>query len=388
MATTHEAMTKRLERRPLRQQVSLVDVGWVLLVLAATAVALGRYHGHMNPYDTGILAASALALTGLGWHWRGIRAFAVAVGAVSLFAVSRYPDLAAAQQDFFLEYLLASQSAIMWMSALFPAATLAYGIGLVGRSDFASRVGTALTWGAVGAGLVGLLVRWWETYLHGSEIGYIPVSNLYEVFVLFGVITGLLYLYYEAAYRTRALGVFVLTVISASVGFLLWYHFQKGGDTIEPLVPALQSYWMKIHVPANFIGYGAFAMAAMLGVAYLVRAGAHDDGSVATRLPSLALLDDLMYKVIALGFASFTVATILGSLWAAEAWGGYWSWDPKETWALIVWLNYAGWLHLRFTKGMRGRPMAWWAIIGLAVTTFAFLGVNVFLSGLHSYGEL
>ena len=100
------------------------------------------------------------------------------------------------------------------------------------------------------------------------------------------------------------------------------------------------------------------------------------------------MLDDVMYKAIALGFAFFTVATILGALWAAEAWGGYWSWDPKETWALIVWLNYAAWLHMRLTRGWRGTPMAWWAIIGLFVTLFAFLGVNMFLSGLHSYGEL
>ncbi len=75
-------------------------------------------------------------------------------------------------------------------------------------------------------------------------------------------------------------------------------------------------------------------------------------------------------------------------MWAAEAWGGYWSWDPKETWALIVWLNYAAWLHIRMSKGWRGTPMAWWAFIGLFITTFAFLGVNMFLSGLHSYGEL
>jgi cytochrome c-type biogenesis protein CcsB len=100
------------------------------------------------------------------------------------------------------------------------------------------------------------------------------------------------------------------------------------------------------------------------------------------------VLDDLMYKLIALGFAFFTIATILGALWAAEAWGSYWSWDPKETWALIVWLNYAAWLHMRLTKGWRGAPMAWWAVIGLFVTVFAFLGVNMFLSGLHSYGEL
>jgi hypothetical protein len=77
-----------------------------------------------------------------------------------------------------------------------------------------------------------------------------------------------------------------------------------------------------------------------------------------------------------------------GRLWAAEAWGGYWSWDPKETWALIVWLNYAAWLHMRLMKGLRGTVAAWWALVGLAVTTFAFLGVNMFLSGLHSYGTL
>jgi hypothetical protein len=93
------------------------------------------------------------------------------------------------------------------------------------------------------------------------------------------------------------------------------------------------------------------------------------------------VLDDVMYKSIAVGFAFFTIATVLGALWAAEAWGGYWSWDPKETWALIVWLNYAAWLHMRLMKGLRGTVSAWWALVGLAVTTFAFLGVNMFLSG-------
>ena len=109
---------------------------------------------------------------------------------------------------------------------------------------------------------------------------------------------------------------------------------------------------------------------------------------IAARLPSFEILDDVMYKSIAVGFAFFTIATVLGALWAAEAWGGYWSWDPKETWALIVWLNYAAWLHMRLVKGLRGTVSAWWALGGLAITTFAFLGVNMFLSGLHSYGEL
>jgi cytochrome c-type biogenesis protein CcsB len=240
-------------------------------------------------------------------------------------------------------------------------------------------------------GMVGLMVRWRESYLISHDVGHIPVSNLYEVFILFSIITAFLYLFYEGRYRTRALGGFVLLIISAAVGFLLWYTFDRQAHEIQPLVPALKSYWMKIHVPANFIGYGAFALAAMVGMVYVMRdAGERRNpgGFAATRLPALELLDDVMYKSIALGFAFFTIATILGAMWAAESWGGYWSWDPKETWALIVWLNYAAWLHMRLTKGWRGTPMAWWSIVGLFVTLFAFLGVNMFLSGLHSYGEL
>jgi cytochrome c-type biogenesis protein CcsB len=237
-------------------------------------------------------------------------------------------------------------------------------------------------------GLTGLLVRWYESYLISPATGHIPVSNLYEVFILFCVTTAIIYLHYEKRYRTRALGGFVLLVISAAIGFLLWYTFDRGAHEIQPLVPALQSYWMKIHVPANFIGYGCFSIAAMLGMAYLVKGDDANPRPLLARLPARVEIDEMMYKAIALGFAFFTVATILGSLWAAEAWGGYWSWDPKETWALIVWLNYAAWLHMRMSRNWHGSAMAAWAIVGLFVTLFAFLGVNMFLSGLHSYGEL
>jgi cytochrome c-type biogenesis protein CcsB len=233
-------------------------------------------------------------------------------------------------------------------------------------------------------GWTALMVRWYESYLIGADVGYIPVSNLYEVFILFSLITAMFYLYYEDHYATRQLGAFVMLIISAAVAFLLWYTVTRNAADIQPLVPALQSWWMKIHVPANFIGYGTFALAAMVSVAYLLKSS----GYLVDRLPSLEVLDDVMYKAISVGFAFFTIATILGALWAAEAWGGYWSWDPKETWALIVWLNYAAWLHMRLMTGLRGRVAAWWALIGLAVTTFAFIGVNMFLSGLHSYGEL
>jgi cytochrome c-type biogenesis protein CcsB len=276
----------------------------------------------------------------------------------------------------------------MWMSALFVLATVTYFISLFSRSEFVGKVASSMTWSATAMGLVGMMVRWRESYLMGTDVGHIPVSNLYEVFILFAIITSLLYLFYEGRYRTRSLGAYVLLIISASVAFLLWYSFTREAHEIQPLIPALQSYWMKIHVPANFIGYGSFALAAMVGIAYLVKSHVGSDVGKESRLPSLEILDDVMYKAIALGFAFFTIATVLGAMWAAEAWGGYWSWDPKETWALIVWLNYAAWLHMRLTKGWRGAPMAWWAIVGLFVTLFAFVGVNMFLSGMHSYGGL
>jgi cytochrome c-type biogenesis protein CcsB len=374
------------------QSRSGYDWLWAALLLVGAGYLFSQYQALMDGYEIGILLSSVLVLLGLGWQWSALKTLSLTVAAFSLLAISRYgDDLSLGETSFLLKYLFASQSAIMWMSALYVMATVAY-VGLLfsGR-PFVGKVASSLTWSATAMGMTGLMVRWRESYLMGADIGHIPVSNLYEVFILFSIITALLYLHYEQKYNTRSLGGFVLLVISAAVGFLLWYTFDRHADGIQPLVPALNSYWMKIHVPANFVGYGAFSLAAMIGVVFILKSRAADSnpqGFINARLPDLALLDDVMYKAIALGFAFFTLATILGALWAAEAWGGYWSWDPKETWALIVWLNYAAWLHMRLTKGWNGKPMAWWALIGFFVTLFAFLGVNMFLSGLHSYGEL
>ena len=388
MSVTQHTMLEQFDDRALWRRLSAFDWLWALLALAGAVYAYVHYADLMDGFEVAILAGTAPALIGLGWAWKPMRPLTLAVAGLSLAAIGLYgTSLGSAESNFFLKYLIASQSAIMWMSALYVLATAAYFFALVARSEFTGKVASAITWSATTMGLVGLMVRWRESYLISPDVGHIPVSNLYEVFILFSIITALLYLYYEGRYHTRALGGFVLLVISAAVGFLLWYTFDRGAHEIQPLVPALKSYWMKIHVPANFVGYGAFALAAMVGIAYLIRDRQEQRGAESV-LPALDLLDDVMYKSIALGFAFFTVATILGALWAAEAWGGYWSWDPKETWALIVWLNYAAWLHMRLTKGWRGTPMAWWAVVGLFVTLFAFLGVNMFLSGLHSYGEL
>ena len=360
---------------------------WLFLaVLAAGALfSVNRYGEFMDIYEKGILLAAVPTFVWLGWYWRPVRLLMLSIGALSLWTIAQYGgNLEMAQTRFLLKYLFSSQSAILWMSVLFFLSTIFHWGGLLARTDFGSAVGSKLCWAAILMGFTGMMVRWYESYLLGADIGHIPVSNLYEVFVLFCLITALFTVFYEEKYATRQVSAFILLVISAAVGFLLWYMSSRDAQEIQPLVPALQSWWMKIHVPANFIGYGTFALAAMVGVAYLLKS----KGVLEDRLPSLEVLDDIMYKAIAVGFAFFTIATILGALWAADAWGGYWSWDPKETWALIVWLNYAAWLHMRLMKGLRGQIAAWWAVIGLLVTTFAFLGVNMFLSGLHSYGEL
>jgi cytochrome c-type biogenesis protein CcsB len=370
---------------PFLKRLSWFDWAYAALLAAGAAAALRLYGGYMDAYEKAILIGTVIALAGLGWHWKAVRVLMIVIATAGLFAVSIYQgDLARADRVFWLKYLLSSQTAIMWMSFLFGMATIAYWAGMLARSENISAAASGLTWSATAMGLIGLLARWYESYLIGPDVGHIPISNLYEVFVLFCIITALLYLYYEGRYATRRVGAFVLLVIVAAVGFILWYTFDRGAHEIQPLVPALQSWWMKIHVPANFVGYGAFSIAAMIGIASLLAA----KGRLTDVLPAAEVMDDLMYKTIAIGFAFFTIATILGAMWAAEAWGGYWSWDPKETWALIVWLNYAAWLHMRLIKGLRGPVLAWWAIVGLLVTTFAFLGVNMFLSGLHSYGQL
>ncbi|QDQ26659.1 c-type cytochrome biogenesis protein CcsB [Chitinimonas arctica] len=371
--------------QPFWRELRLGDHLFALFVLVLASAAFARYRLFMDGYEQAILAGAAPGLIALGWFWKPIRLFFPVTGAIALAGIGLYDgDLGRGQTAFWLKYALASQSAAMWMCVCFYLATVMYWLGLWRRSATAELIASGLTWAAAGAAAVWFFVRWYESYLIGSDIGHVPVSNLYEVFILFCLITSLMYLYYQDRFATRRMGAFVLLVISAAVGFILWYTFDRQAHEIQPLIPALQSWWMKIHVPANFVGYGSFALAAMLGVAQLLVAR----GVLSSRLPSHDLLGEVMYRAIAVGFLFFTIATILGAMWAADAWGGYWSWDPKETWALIVWLNYAAWLHVRLVKGWRGDVLAWWAVVGLLVTTFAFIGVNMFLSGLHSYGKL
>ncbi|WP_243370903.1 c-type cytochrome biogenesis protein CcsB [Geotalea sp. SG265] len=230
-------------------------------------------------------------------------------------------------------------------------------------------------------------LRWKESYDLGR--GHAPLSNLFESVVFFSWTIVLIFLIIDFKYKYRAVGFFVVPF--ALLG-MAWA--QLGLDSgIEPLVPALQSNWLLYHVITCFLGYAAFAVACGLSIMYLIREKQEDSsasspaGGVIAMFPSVKVLDDLNYKAIMIGFPLLTLGIVTGAAWANYAWGTYWSWDPKETWSLIVWFIYAAFLHARITRGWVGRRAAILSVVGFAATIFCYLGVNLFLSGLHSYGK-
>ena len=233
---------------------------------------------------------------------------------------------------------------------------------------------------------VAIILRWKESYDLGH--GHAPLSNLYESVVFFSWTIILIYGIMEVKYKYRVIGAFVVPF--ALLG-MAWAQLGLNSG-IEPLVPALQSNWLTYHVITCFIGYAAFAVACGVSIMYLVKVGKEEAasgnpvGGILAMFPSTKVLDDFNYKAIMLGFPMLTLGIITGAAWANYAWGTYWSWDPKETWSLIVWFIYAAFLHARFTRGWVGRRAAWLSIIGFAATIFCYLGVNLVLSGLHSYG--
>ncbi|MEW6721313.1 MAG: c-type cytochrome biogenesis protein CcsB [Thermodesulfobacteriota bacterium] len=225
-------------------------------------------------------------------------------------------------------------------------------------------------------------VRWYESYQMG--IGRIPVTNLYESLVFFAWSMILIYLAVERKYGSRTFGAFVLPIAFFTMVFAV-----TNDSSIQPLVPALQSYWLHAHVITCFVGYAAFAVSAGVAVMYLLKVRQEDakvSQGIVGLLPSGKALDDLVYRAIIWGFPFLTAGIITGAAWANYAWGTYWSWDPKETWSLIVWLVYAVYLHARITRGWHGKRTAILSIVGFLATLFCYLGVNLVLSGLHSYG--
>lgn len=252
------------------------------------------------------------------------------------------------------------------------------------RSEALGKVASFTLLGGVVVETAAIGMRWYESYQMG--IGRAPLTNLYESLVFFAWTIAVIYLVLERKFNIRTVGAFV-----APFPFLIMAYASLNPNYIQPLVPALKSNWLISHVVTCFVGYAAFAVSFVISILYLFKAGSEklsprSAGSFWGFLPSSAALDEIGYKTIAIGFPLLTIGIVTGAFWANVAWGTYWSWDPKETWSLIVWLIYAAYLHARITRGWRGKRAAILSIVGFAATIFCYLGVNLILSGLHSYG--
>jgi cytochrome c-type biogenesis protein CcsB len=249
----------------------------------------------------------------------------------------------------------------------------------------AAGIAVSLTFLAFGLHLVALT-------MHAVGVGRVPWANMYE-FSLSAALAGVaIYLALLRPYRLRWLGLFVVAPALLTVGLALVVLYPRTSDTIAPNV---DSYWLVIHVSAAAISGGIFTFGAAVTLLYLLRERAETRAAAGelagrtsilmTRVPPAATLDRLAFRVHAFVFPLWTFAVVSGAIWAENAWGRYWGWDPKETWAFITWVVYAGYLHARVTAGWKGRRAAVIALVGFATFLFNYFGVNLLLSGLHSY---
>jgi cytochrome c-type biogenesis protein CcsB len=260
------------------------------------------------------------------------------------------------------------------------------------KRTFADRCGRA----AIALTVLGALFHVTSVAVRAIAVDAVPWSNMYEfasVAGLVGVLAFLAVLW--KAPSIRHLGMFVLLPVVLMMFLAGTVLYSKAA----PLVPALQSYWLAIHVTLAAFSEGALMTSAVLTACYLVkvrydRLSAVEGytpgsmGNLAARLPTADTLDKVSYRIVAFAFPLYTVAIICGSIWAEAAWGRYWGWDPKETWAFIVWVIYACYLHARATVGFKGKGAAWVNLAGFGAITFNFLVVNIVVSGLHSYAGL
>lgn len=220
---------------------------------------------------------------------------------------------------------------------------------------------------------LGLVIRWVESYKVGY--GHAPLSNYYESLVFFSWCITLMVL---ALRKMLKSSLFVLMVIAGSFLIMAYANVSPSVDRdIKPLVPALQSNWLHIHVLTCFLAYASFFLSFLCGIFFFFASKGP--------LPNASTLNQINHMSVSTGFIFLTAGILSGAVWAHYAWGSYWSWDPKETWSLITWIIYALLLHGKFVKGWAGKRLAILSIIGFLSVLFTYFGVNFFLSGLHSY---
>ena len=223
--------------------------------------------------------------------------------------------------------------------------------------------------------------------------GYFPLSNLYESLLFLDWCLLFILIVAETKTRTKLLGAVVLPITLLIISFaslILPTQMQEAA----PLVPALQSNWLMMHVSMMMLSYATLILGSLLSLLFLVvqkfttNSSKIQQNLAQTKIQLLENIDTWSYRTIGLGFPFLTIGIIAGAVWANEAWGSYWSWDPKETWALITWLIFAAYIHARLTKGWVGEKAALLGSIGFVIVWICYLGVNFLGQGLHSYGFL
>jgi cytochrome c-type biogenesis protein CcsB len=228
--------------------------------------------------------------------------------------------------------------------------------------------------------LAGLAVHTVSLVVRGLAAGRLPFLNYYEYLVAFTWGAVIVYLVLESVTRQRAVGAFAVPLVTAFAGLAALLPTE-----VNPTPEVLRNAWSVPHIGSAVLAYGAFLVAAMLAVIYLLRERAAPGTFLAQRLPTADVVDHVTYRTIAFGFLMQTLVIIVGAIWAQVAWGRFWGWDPKETWSLVTWLIYAVYLHTRTTLGWQGRRSAWLALGGFAATLFTLVGVTFLMHGLHSY---
>ena len=214
----------------------------------------------------------------------------------------------------------------------------------------------------------------------GIGAGRLPMTNQYEFASSFAWGLCLVSLVFIWRFRFPLLGTFAVPVILLILGYAALQSRE-----VHALMPALQSGWLGLHVSTAIIAYGAFGVSFVISLIFLLRERRSDDSFWARSIPASEKLDLISYRSVTLGLLFLTFTILTGAIWAEQAWGSYWSWDPKETWSLVTWLIYAVYLHLRIRRGWKGRTAAIFAAIGFLCVIFTYIGVNTLLPGIHSY---
>lgn len=227
---------------------------------------------------------------------------------------------------------------------------------------------------------VGFVLHTAALITRGIGAGRLPLTNQYEFATSFAWGICLCYLVFLWKYKFQALGAFVTPVI-----FLLIGYAAMQSKEVRELMPALRSNWLGIHVSTAIISYGAFGVSFAVSLMFLLREKMKGHDFWEKHIPEAQKLDIISYRAVSLGFLFLTFVMISGAIWAERAWGSYWSWDPKETWSLITWIIYALYLHLRMSKGWKGKSAAVFAVIGFMCVIFTYIGVNTLIPGIHSY---